>query len=371
MACPDCEVVPAISRNPGRLYLAPALGHTTARLLRELDGRDRLTVTRSASGVLGIDVPPDGLAATLAAIAEHLSLPELESCRSVFIEEGQSFDAGTLARMMPLSVPVARADAAWLGDLLDASRLTSHFQSIVHAAVPSEVFAYEALLRGVDEAGELVAPDRLFGAARDAQFLFQLDRAARITAIEQAARHDIGVPVFVNFNPTAIYDPKFCLRTTMQAVEKVGFSPEQFVFEVVESDQVRDPDHLMGILREYRRHGFRVALDDLGAGYASLNLLNRLEPDFVKLDQALVHNVARDPARQSIVAHVLGMARDLGCRMIAEGVEQREDYQWLAELGVDFLQGYYFARPASPPPRVSEGAHGPPSPGGGGARIGI
>ena len=101
----------------------------------------------------------------------------------------------------------------------------------------------------------------------------------------------------------------------------------------------------------YRGAGFRVALDDLGSGYGSLNLLSQLKPDFVKLDMKLIRDVDRDPYKAEITRKLLEMARGLGVATIVEGIETQGEWEWAHENGADYAQGYLFARPASPPPR--------------------
>jgi len=152
--------------------------------------------------------------------------------------------------------------------------------------------------------------------------------------------------LFINFFPTVVYDPVHCLRTTREAMRETGLQPDQIVFEVVESEDIVDRGHLLDILTRYRAEGFRVALDDLGSGYASLNLLADLRPDFVKLDMELVRGAATDPLRRGLVQAIVRAARDEGIRVIAEGVETLEVAELLAEIGVSLLQGYYFGRPS-------------------------
>lgn len=271
---------------------------------------------------------------------------------------GAVFGVAHLAAMVPLAVLVARRQDAWLGDLLAEERLEMYFQPIVDASDGRRVFAYESLVRGIDAEGGLIRPDRLFAAARATDLMFHLDRAARVAAIRQASAQGIAEHVFINFNPTSVYDPVFCLRTTFDEVNRQRSSPERYVFEVVETDQVEDPGHLEAILREYRRHGFRVALDDLGAGYGSLDLLQGIRPDFVKLDRAMVDGVSADSYRASITARLIQMAQDLEVTVIAEGVETAEDWAWLREQGVDLVQGFHFARPARTPPRPGSAGFG-------------
>ncbi len=119
---------------------------------------------------------------------------------------------------------------------------------------------------------------------------------------------------------------------------------------MTESEEIKDQKRLKRILDSCRESGFKVALDDLGAGYSSLNLLSSLRPDFVKLDASLIRDVDCDPYRAMIASRLLKLAKDLGVTVVAEGVETEEQWLWLITHGVDFVQGFFFGRPASPPP---------------------
>lgn len=220
----------------------------------------------------------------------------------------------------------------------------------MHADAPGQVFAYECLMRGRLDDGQVRAAGQILAAAREADLLFHVDREARLTAIRDASAHGITTPLFINFNPTAIYDPQFCLRSTVAAARATGVSGDRFVFEVIESDAVDDVGHLLRILNYYRDAGFRVALDDLGSGYASLNLLAQLRPDFVKFDRELIRAIDHDLYKQKVVRKLIELALELEIGTVAEGIERVEEWQWLREAGIDYAQGYLFARPTSPPP---------------------
>jgi EAL domain-containing protein (putative c-di-GMP-specific phosphodiesterase class I) len=159
--------------------------------------------------------------------------------------------------------------------------------------------------------------------------------------------------VFVNFIPTAIYSPEHCLQTTLAEAHKSGVNPHNFVFEVVETDKVDSVEHLENILLFYRKHGFRYALDDVGQGYSTLEMVERLKPDFVKLDMHYVQGVADDIAKQKAALDLLNTARAVGSRPLAEGVETLEDWRWLVEAGYELFQGYLFGKPELTPQSVS------------------
>lgn len=179
--------------------------------------------------------------------------------------------------------------------------------------------------------------------------LFQTDLAARRTAILEAAARGIGTNLFVNFTPTSIYDPVFCLRSTVETVDAVGLPRENVVFEITESEDVGDPEHLSNIVRYYREQGFRIALDDLGSGYSSLNLAHRLRPDFVRLDMELTRDVDTDPYKAVIARKLLELAGGLGIRTIVEGVETAGELAWIQKEGAGFVQGQLIARPSAKP----------------------
>ena len=97
--------------------------------------------------------------------------------------------------------------------------------------------------------------------------------------------------------------------------------------------------------------GFRVALDDMGSGYNSLNSLTQIKPDFIKLDMQLIRGVHRDTYKSCVAAKLLEMAQALGVATVVEGVEEPAEWQWAADHGADFAQGYLFARPNAVPPQ--------------------
>jgi EAL domain-containing protein (putative c-di-GMP-specific phosphodiesterase class I) len=285
------------------------------------------------------------------AMKDCLSESERRDTRALILAEGEQPTLADLMGTRSVASLMASVQERWLVEMIRDQRLTTHFQPIVRVGDPGEVYAYECLLRGKMEDGSLVSPDRIYGAARESELLFQLDRAARLTSIREAVAHGIRERLFINFNPSSIYDPTFCLRSTITAINRAGINPDRIVFEVVESDRV-DAD-LLSIMATYRKAGFRVALDDLGAGYGSLNLLSSLRPDIVKLDMRLVRDVDRDRYKAGITSKLLEMARKLEIAIVAEGIETAEEFEWFRDHGADFVQGYFIARPASPPPLPS------------------
>jgi EAL domain-containing protein (putative c-di-GMP-specific phosphodiesterase class I) len=218
--------------------------------------------------------------------------------------------------------------------------LSFAFQPIVRAST-RQVVSYEALARG--PGGEGFA---FLKAQLNADNLYHFDQTCRVRAIELATRLGLDVDLNINFTPNAVYRPELCIRTTLAAAADYGFPLEKIHFEVTESEEVRDKSHLKSILDAYHKLGFTTVIDDFGAGYSGLNLLAEFQPDYIKLDRALIDHIDTNLIKQAIVEGVLLTCRKLDIDVLAEGIERREEYLWLRSAGIDLFQGYYFGRPA-------------------------
>lgn len=203
------------------------------------------------------------------------------------------------------------------------------------------VFAHEALVRGPQGQGAASVLAQVNELNR-----YRFDQACRVKAIKGAAELGMRESVSINFLPNAIYKPELCIRTTLQAARVHGFPLERIIFEVTEGERVEDGPWFAEILREYKRCGFKTAIDDFGAGYAGLKLLADFQPDLIKIDMDLVRNIAADPARQAIVRHLVRLCADMRIEVIAEGIESVDERDFLADAGIHLMQGYLFARPA-------------------------
>jgi EAL domain-containing protein (putative c-di-GMP-specific phosphodiesterase class I) len=217
---------------------------------------------------------------------------------------------------------------------------TMAFQPIVDVRDRS-VFAYEALVRGLDGSGAASILAKVNDNNR-----YRFDQACRVKAVELAARLNVGCFVSINFMPNAVYQAATCIRATLAAAQRVSFPTTRLLFEITENEQVVDKDHLKSILDEYKRQGFKTAIDDFGSGYSGLNLLAEFQPDIIKLDMALLRDIDTDPVRQAIVHGIVGVCKVLNIQIIAEGIESHGELDFLRSLEVHLYQGYLFARPA-------------------------
>lgn len=235
-------------------------------------------------------------------------------------------------------------------DIINNESLTSHFQPIINMK-DSTIYGYEALTRGVKEDGSLMYPDILFEKSKRNDLNFKLDRLCRESSLKTAAAKKIGQKLFINFIPTAIYDPEFCLASTEKWAKQLDFDPSQIVFEVVETELVDDQKHLKDILDFYRSKGYKIALDDVGEGYSSLNMLIELQPDIIKVDRNIIDGIDKNELKQSVYKALYNLARENNIEILAEGVETLEELNMVKNFGVDYVQGYYFAKPSAEPVR--------------------
>jgi len=220
---------------------------------------------------------------------------------------------------------------------------TMAFQPIVDTA-SGKPFAYEALVRGVDGGGAHGVLSRVNEANR-----YAFDQACRVMAIETAMTAglmDTDAHLSINFLPNAVYSPLACIQQTLHAARSAGMPTSRLIFEFTENEHMGSPEHVASIIDCYKQIGFKVAIDDFGAGHSGLDMFARFVPDEVKLDMVLVRGIDQDRRRQAIVRGVVAMCADLDTLVIAEGVETPQEAAKLRDLGVRYHQGHWYAQAA-------------------------
>ncbi|MDZ8077857.1 MAG: EAL domain-containing protein [Nostoc sp. DcaGUA01] len=292
--CACHNIVRCETGEAGRFFLWFPVLHTLTKVTSYLKQSDLEYELMQQRPGLSLNCKPGQAQEIARNLAQLLAPRELRETQVLFIQGAiqpqlQDFsDIASLQRFIKFS------QSEWLVEMLASERFTSHFQPIVSIQDTSQIYGYESLLRGLDEQGNLVPPEPILELATEAGLLPQLDRVARLKTIKQFTRYQVSGCIFINFAPTALYDPVYCLRSTVEAIDRAGIEHQRVVFEVVESDNPQDLAHLKAVLQYYRDSGFLVALDDLGSGYSSLNLLHQLRPDFIKLDMQLIRDVHQD-----------------------------------------------------------------------------
>ena len=230
-------------------------------------------------------------------------------------------------------------------DIIRRKRVTTLFQPIVWAR-DGAVFGYEVLTRGAPNSS-FRNSDMLFAFAREAKLAWALETVALEAALKRLRSFALdGRKFLLNLEAEMFEESEFRIH------EMVSFFSEHrgnFVFELTERAAIEDYAVFRRLLDEFREKGIEVAIDDAGSGYASLEAIAALAPDYLKITKGLVSTLADEPIKQDLVKMLVDLSGKIGAKTLAEGIETVEEYEWCRDLGVDLLQGYYFAHPQAQP----------------------
>ncbi len=242
---------------------------------------------------------------------------------------------------------VTRKDGAELDELGEVfQRALDGLYMVFHPVVvwpARDVYGYEALMRTQERA--LGNPQLLLDAADKLGKLPDLGRAVRRRCASAVKQAPDGHPLLVNLHPIDLADPDmYAANAPLSEVAS------RVVLEITERAKLETVPDVEKRIATLRSMGFRIAIDDIGAGYSGLNSFALLRPDFVKIDMALVRNIHADPVKRRLTTLLVQLCADLEIGVIAEGVETVAERDTLSEIGCDLLQGYLFAKPGTPFP---------------------
>ena len=214
------------------------------------------------------------------------------------------------------------------------------FQPIVHAKDGS-VYAYEALMRSSE--ASLPHPGAVLEAAEKLNRLDEVGRQVRLLASQQIPDLPTGASLFVNLHPSDLLDPQLGAGD-----EPLSNHAGRVVLEITERAHLGSISDMPTRLANLRQLGYRIAVDDLGAGYSGLASFAQLEPEVIKLDMSLIRDIDTITTKQRLVQSMTEVSHDLGILVVAEGIETQSERDAVVELGSDLLQGYFFAKPSPP-----------------------
>jgi EAL domain-containing protein (putative c-di-GMP-specific phosphodiesterase class I) len=280
----------------------------------------------------------------LKALLGGLSKAERASLYAVRLDD-------RLGLPLPADTLLERTRTDWFPEFLSHGLMTPHFQPIVDLTDGS-AYGREALMRGRLGATEVRGAE-LVSAAEAHDALFSFDARARAAALE------VGLPLlpdgeilFVNLDPRVVVDVEGSLRTTWPIAERMGVEPGRLGLELIRPERCPDRALVSDVVRAHRERGALVALDDLSGGAESLICLETLRPDVAKIDRILTAGIERSAGRRRLVAALVEVAHEQGCRVVAEGIERDSEFEVMRELGVDLGQGFYFGQPTARPMAV-------------------
>ncbi|MBJ7608484.1 MAG: EAL domain-containing protein [Candidatus Dormibacteraeota bacterium] len=337
-------------RQPVRLQRAFCGVAGAAETLRRLAGDSAMAHALPAAGeeaaVVAVPVVArDRVVAVLAIWGAGRTddlVPTLEAAAAMLAASWQT-DEPAVERFPILITPSARSDElrAAVESLLTEERIVAAVQPIARL-YDGSVIGYEALAR-FSPLELVAAPDELFAAAALLHMQADVDLACMRGALSEAP--NIGdADLFINVLIGTLLDRRG-MAALDAAVHDAGVDPGSIVLEFSEREPVSDLARLQRIAAELRARGFRIAVDDAGAGHASMRVIAELRPEFIKVDRSLIHAVETDQARRALVMALLSFSGHIGARLIAEGIETRPEIDVLASLGVQFGQGWLLGRP--------------------------
>jgi EAL domain-containing protein (putative c-di-GMP-specific phosphodiesterase class I) len=250
-----------------------------------------------------------------------------------------------LAKLKREALAVLESDGRWMGDRASLEGAFGRSLALMWMAYQPvldlrlhRVVGYEGLLRSDEPT--LARPDALLDAAERLGRMWEVGRRTRAAMAARACEIPADISLFVNIHPADLEDDD--LYSPSAPLSAIASRTILEITERASLDGLRDLRERASALRQM---GYRLAVDDLGAGYAGLNSLAKLQPDVVKIDMALVRQIDESTAKQRIVGSMARLCEEMKVMMVAEGVETVEERDTLGALGCPILQGYLFARP--------------------------
>ena len=206
----------------------------------------------------------------------------------------------------------------------------------------------EALVRWIHPEWGFMSPGEFIPLFEKNGFITQLDQyvweQVCVKLKEWREKGYPRLPVSVNVSRADVYQADLA-ESLMHLVEKYGVSPSELHLEITESAYTENPGQIISTVDRLRKLGFIIEMDDFGSGYSSLNMLNQMKMDILKLDMKFIQSETAKPVDQGILRFIVSLARWMNLSVVAEGVETREQLERLREIGCDYVQGYLFARP--------------------------
>jgi EAL domain-containing protein (putative c-di-GMP-specific phosphodiesterase class I) len=231
-----------------------------------------------------------------------------------------------------------------LRKIIDEKDLKTLYQPILTLASRTTI-GYEALTRG-PEGSILENAINLFTFASEENMFAELDQTCLTLAVKRADFLTENSILFLNTDPIVLNNEYF---RKMEFLKDSSIKPSQICFEITERTCIRNFSKTAVDLAYFKSKGVKVAIDDVGEGYASLKSIAELVPEFIKVDMSLVRDIDKDTIKLTLMEVISGLAKKINSHVVAEGVETEEEYKALLSLGVEYGQGYHFARPVERP----------------------
>ncbi|MDR0454264.1 MAG: GGDEF domain-containing protein [Deferribacteraceae bacterium] len=227
--------------------------------------------------------------------------------------------------------------------ILDGECISPVYQPVV-SLTDGQIYGYEALSRISDKELSMDI-EYMFRVADKINRLWELETLCRKKSLENAKTIGADKKLFINVHSNIIHDNKFKEGFTKQRLDEYAINPDNVIFEITERTAILDIDAFMGSINHYKKQNYKIALDDVGAGYSGLNILTNIKPNIIKLDMGLIRNIDKDNTKQLLCKAMIDFCKNAGIKLIAEGIETDEELKVLIKLNADFGQGYFLGIP--------------------------
>jgi EAL domain-containing protein (putative c-di-GMP-specific phosphodiesterase class I) len=259
-------------------------------------------------------------------------------------------DARAIARKhYPADVGHVRAE---IREIIEEENIKVLAQPIFSLST-GKIFGWEILTRGPEHT-PYYKPLELFNFAYQAKLLVQLELLVFKKSFLVMSKKTAQLPVFINVSVPSLSNPYFFAEVKKLLAQFPEINPNQIVLEITERHVIEDFAAFHQAISAFRQAGFKFAVDDLGAGYASLHMISELLPDVIKVDRSIIHQIDSHEIKDSVLQALLLVARKIGSRVVAEGIETEAEAKALLKKNVDFAQGFFFAPPEEPFPAAGE-----------------
>ncbi|MDR3012716.1 MAG: EAL domain-containing protein [Chitinispirillales bacterium] len=228
--------------------------------------------------------------------------------------------------------------------ILEEKCIKPVYQPVVSLA-DGEIYGYEALTRITDPKYDMGIM-QMFKAAEKMEKSWELETLCREKALQKSAGMEPGKKLFLNVNPNIMHDEKLREGFTMDCLRKYGLmAPDSVIIEITESSAINDSEAFYGAISHYKNQNFKIAIDDVGAGFSGLNKIANLKPNIIKIDMNLIRNIDKDEIKQLLCKAMVDFGENAGIKLVAEGIENEEELKTLIKLKVGYGQGYFLCVP--------------------------
>lgn len=237
-----------------------------------------------------------------------------------------------------------------LNTIITERLITPVFQPII-SLQDGTVLGFEGLSR-ITRPGLFDNVEEMFRYAEQTDKIWQLEQVCRRAILHEIHRqqeklYELNAKLFINVNPRVLHDNKFQAGFTREYTTRYGIETNRITFEITERERVEDEESFLNAINHYKAQNYQIAIDDVGVAYSGLNRVCSLTPNYIKLDTALVRNVHSNPTKYALIKGLVEFSNQSGTLLIAEGIETEKELAVLIDLGVQYGQGFYLARPAS------------------------